>query len=252
MRRPAMPAVSKVSCAPASGCAGEDAHQPKWLGLPASSGVDWATRRRMLKMAAALPAIMGASSVSAQTSALGVGLTSGDFWGRPRSVWLHNSVTGEEVREIYWANGEVQMAGYRKICWLMRDFRLQQRIERMKAQQTAGRKVQIPADWNFAVTIDVTLLDILYATNGWLDAFGVGRPIRLNCGYRHKVTNDVTEGAAKNSEHMKAAAADITILGVNAMSVGRFGTWLKAGGVGFYPGRNFTHVDSGGLRYWRG
>ena len=28
--------------------------------------------------------------------------------------------------------------------------------------------------------------------------------------------------------------------------------WLRAGGVGFYPGKGFTHVDDGRLRRWKG
>jgi uncharacterized protein YcbK (DUF882 family) len=34
--------------------------------------------------------------------------------------------------------------------------------------------------------------------------------------------------------------------------VSRFGVWLQAGGVGWYQKKEFTHIDTGRLRAWKG
>ena len=60
------------------------------------------------------------------------------------------------------------------------------------------------------------------------------------------------EGAALNSMHCYAKAADITIPGVPVWHLGRVKQYLHAGGVGFYPSHNFVHIDTGTLRAWSG
>ena len=100
--------------------------------------------------------------------------------------------------------------------------------------------------------MNLVLLDILCGVQGWFRAYGVDKPLVINSGYRTKHTNDNTEGSAKNSMHLYGAAADIWMPGVPVDSIAKLGLYLKGGGVGFYPSRNFVHVDSGRLRTWRG
>lgn len=124
---------------------------------------------------------------------------------------------------------------------------MQSRIEGLRQ---LGRPV--PAGWYAAMGMSPVLLDILYAINGWLDFFGMARPLVLTSALRHPVTNAAIEGAAKDSRHQRGGAGDLIIPDVPADRVAAFGVWLRGGGVGFYPSKGFTHVDDGRLRVWRG
>lgn len=161
-------------------------------------------------------------------SAPGIGLCQ-SFWDYPRTLWLKRPASGEEGRFVYWMNGEYQRDGYRDVCYLLRD---------VKANQT--------------VAMDPVLLDILRGIQGWFEAAGIQRPIVLNSGYRSVRTNNATEGAARTSQHVAGKAADIWIPDVPADYLARLATYLQGGGVGFYPSKEFIHVDSGRLRSWRG
>jgi len=102
------------------------------------------------------------------------------------------------------------------------------------------------------VAVSVVLLDILYATNGWLDYHDIARPLAITSAFRHPITNSETEGASKDSRHLVGGAGDLLIPGVNPANVSAYGLWLRGGGVGWYPSKAFTHVDDGRLRAWRG
>lgn len=154
---------------------------------------------------------------------------SNQFWNQPRWVWLTRPATGEEVRTIYWADGQLVEEGYRRICWLLRD-------------RQAGK----------GMYMSIVLLDMLYATNSWLTWHGIQRPIETTSGARFQETNDKTEGAVRNSKHLEGRAHDGRIPGVSLESMMKFGLWLGGGGVGFYPGKNFCHWDDGRVRAWRG
>lgn len=177
------------------------------------------SRRRFLKAAGATVAAMAIP---------GTGLAS-DFWSQPRELWLYRPETRETVREVYWADGQLVLPGYYRICHLLRDIQINQ-----------------------AVQFDIVMLDIACGIGGWLRSFGIARPTIVYSGYRHPRTNAKTEGAARHSLHTLAQAIDAGIEGVSSDSVARFGVYLAGGGVGFYPGKRFTHLDRGRLRYWRG
>ncbi len=151
-----------------------------------------------------------------------------DFWSQPRVLWLYRPDTREVVKEVYWANGALVMPGYLRICQLLRDIHV-----------------------NRAVQFDIVTLDIVRGVYGWLQSFGINQPIIVNSGYRHPSTN-ANEGGVRNSLHTMARAIDIRIHGVSTESIARFGMYLSGGGVGFYPGKQFTHLDRGRIRYWRG
>lgn len=151
-----------------------------------------------------------------------------NFWDIPRELWLRRPSTGEELRAVYWADGKLVPEGYQAICTLMRD-----------------------THQNKTVQMDLVTLDIARGMYGWLKSFGIPRPLIINSGYRDPKTN-ASEGGVRNSLHTKAKALDLRIEGVSTESVTRYGLYLAGGGVGFYPGKEFTHVDSGQIRFWRG
>ena len=158
----------------------------------------------------------------------GLGLAQ-SFWENPRTLWLKRPTTGEEQRVVYWADGQYNIDGYRLACHMLRD---------VQANKT--------------VAMDPVLLDILRGIQGWFEINGLQKPLILNSGYRSPRTNAATEGASRNSQHLAGKAADIWIPDVPTDYLGKLAQYFQGGGVGFYRGKNFIHVDTGRLRVWTG
>jgi uncharacterized protein YcbK (DUF882 family) len=102
--------------------------------------------------------------------------------------------------------------------------------------------------------IDPELLDVLFELNGTL---ATAQPFHVISGYRSPQTNNMLHerggaksGVATHSLHMEGKAIDIRVPGVQLEHLRDAAKSLKAGGVGFYPGSNFVHVDTGRVRYW--
>lgn len=153
-------------------------------------------------------------------------------WPEPnqtRQIWLNRKDTGETVVARYFENGRIRMNDYHVCCKILRDVR-------------AG----------VVVNIDIELLDLIFAMQNWLVSWGIDKPIVVTSGYRTPRTNASLEGAARNSLHMQGRAMDLRMPGVPMEYVGRLASIFAVGGVGFYTGSNFTHIDTGNVRYWRG
>jgi uncharacterized protein YcbK (DUF882 family) len=151
-----------------------------------------------------------------------------DFWIRPRTIRCRH-ISGEWIESTYWSDGQLIEQAYAELSWFMRD-----------------RVV------NRAVGMNPVLLDVAYGITGWLTYFGVHSSLVLTSGHRDRVRNAQIEGAAKNSLHITGDAMDVRIPGISTLQLARFGRWLGAGGVGWYPSKDFTHLDRGRLRSWRG
>lgn len=76
--------------------------------------------------------------------------------------------------------------------------------------------------------------------------------INIVSGYRSPETNQQLEGAAKNSQHMRGMALDVSIPGLDHEKVAKDMATFVYGGVGMYPGQGFVHFDFGNLRRWVG
>ena len=192
------------------------------FGDSVSSELRRPSRRAFLLAAATTPQIFGNAAFASQ------GLTS-DFWNQPRWVWLRRHRTNEEIRTVYWANGQLIESEYERVCWFLRDRHI-----------------------NKAMYMSPVLLDVLYAQCGWARYVGIDRPMISTSGARFQQTNNRTEGAAKDSKHTTGEAHDGFFEGVQISVQSQFAQWIGGGGVGFYPNKHFIHTDVGKVRYWRG
>lgn len=104
--------------------------------------------------------------------------------------------------------------------------------------------------------IDARLLDVLFGLKRALQVRHPGADIRFDVisGYRSHGTNELLRAAggaqAKHSQHIEGKAIDIRVQGVNLRELRNTAWCLHAGGVGYYAGDNFIHVDTGRIRYW--
>jgi uncharacterized protein YcbK (DUF882 family) len=93
------------------------------------------------------------------------------------------------------------------------------------------------------------LLSDLTSASGQRDA-----EINIICGYRTPWSNEFlrthTSGVAKHSLHMQAEAIDIRLPGIKTSKLRDIALALGRGGVGYYAGSNFIHVDLGRVRRW--
>lgn len=197
-------------------------------------------RRRAFLKGAVVAGIAGWSSISAANPMLAKtgfllperyagAQDAAAFWAQPRTLNLHRQASGEHRVICYWRDGSLDMRGYREACHLLRD---------VKAGQ--------------AVAMDIRLLNLLRGQQGWLEqAYGFKEPFVVTSGYRSPGTNNATEGAAKDSLHQKAMAADGRYLGLPIKYQGELMVAFKAGGVGLYvSSKKFIHTDVGNVRTW--
>jgi uncharacterized protein YcbK (DUF882 family) len=147
---------------------------------------------------------------------------------RPRSLSFVNTHTDEKLSATYWADGALEPQALREIDHILRDFR------------TGDVK-----------PIEVELLDLLHDLRERVDS---SAPFHVISGYRSPATNAMLRaqsgGVARHSLHLDAKAADVRLPGVPLAELRRAALSLRRGGVGFYPGPEFVHVDTGRVRAW--
>ena len=148
----------------------------------------------------------------------------------PRQIVLHNTHTQESLTSEYWRDGQYSPASMASIEQLLRDHR------------------------NGAVHwIDPNLLDLLCAA---AERSGRDAEFEVISGYRSPASNAAmharSAGVAAHSLHMQGRAIDVRLVGCESARLRDAGLALGRGGVGFYAGLQFVHLDTGRVRSWAG
>lgn len=93
-------------------------------------------------------------------------------------------------------------------------------------------------DGSDTVLIDDKLVGLLENIRGKF-----GKPIHINSAYRTAKYN-AKIGGVSNSYHVKGMAADIVAQGVPSKRIAQYAETLDCGGIGWYEGKKFVHIDT--------
>lgn len=147
---------------------------------------------------------------------------------QPRTLALSNLHTREALETCYFDGSNYVERELNRLNHLCRDFRR-----------------------NEVHSMDKRLFDHITKIQRTL---GVEAEVQIISGYRSPATNEAlrgkSSGVAKKSYHMLGQAIDFRLDGVDLKRVRDAARDLQAGGVGYYPGSNFIHIDTGPVRYW--
>jgi uncharacterized protein YcbK (DUF882 family) len=146
--------------------------------------------------------------------------------GNHRRIRMRNARTGEALDTVYFVDGRYIPEAMTEISFFMRDWR-----------QNVVRQYH------------PTNVDIMATTLRMLDTT---EPYLVISGYRTPQTNRMLRGAARESYHMRAMAADVRLQSRDVSQITRAALACRAGGVGTYGRSNFVHMDCGPVRSWRG
>ncbi len=184
------------------------------------------TRRRLMQTALAGSAgLTLARLVSARGEAVS------ESPAPERVIELHNTHTNETVSVVYRRGTEYVDRAIASLRSVMRDHRNGE-----------------------AHDIDVALYDQLYdlARSAHCDP-----RFEIISGYRSPESNAAMaarpgSGVAKHSLHMEGRAIDIRMRGCTCANLRDLALTAARGGVGYYRGSDFVHIDTGRFRTWNG
>jgi uncharacterized protein YcbK (DUF882 family) len=105
---------------------------------------------------------------------------------------------------------------------------------------------------NQETAMDIRVLEFLNKVDKRL---GGNNEIHIISGYRSPLYNRLLRkeghgGVARHSLHQVGRAIDIQIPGTGLDRIRHVALNMRCGGVGFYPGAGFVHLDSGEFRTW--
>ena len=146
----------------------------------------------------------------------------------PRRLSFYSVHTDEALDTVYWEGGRYLPDALAAVDHHLRDFR------------TGDVR-----------PIDCRLLDLLHALNGVLENRA---PLHVISGYRCPATNAMlarrSRQVARNSYHVYGRAIDVRLPTRDLATLREAALDLAGGGVGYYPGDNFVHLDTGPVRCW--
>jgi len=183
------------------------------------------TRRAFLKTA------VTAAVATAAITATGSNTLAGALTAPPRivkSLKLFNTHTHETLEVVFCRDGVYDRVALAKLNFLLRDHRE-----------------------NESIVMDRGLFDQMWALQ---QRCGGDEVFEIISGYRSPATNNRlrknSSGVAKKSYHIKGQAIDIRLRGTKLSELHREALAMNAGGVGYYPGSDFIHLDTGKARNW--
>jgi uncharacterized protein YcbK (DUF882 family) len=181
------------------------------------------SRRIFLRRATAVSLALAAAVRPALAAVPGAGLQA------PRRLAFHHTHTGESISLVYAVGDTYVPEAVLALNHFLRD------------HYSGDVGVIAPA-----------LLDQLHRLRQTL---GGDQPYQVISGYRSPATNTALRqtrggGVAKHSLHMEGRAIDIRLPDVALADLRDAALSLRAGGVGYYPGERFVHVDNGPVRRW--
>ncbi len=148
--------------------------------------------------------------------------------GDTRTLSLYHTHTRESIEVTYRVNGQYDQTALNKLNWFLRDWRVDE-----------------------ATKMDPRLFDVVWET---YRESGSREPIQIVSAYRSPKTNAMlrarSKGVAEYSQHMLGKAMDMHYTDVPMSRVREIGMKLQRGGVGYYPGNGFVHLDVGSVRAW--
>jgi uncharacterized protein YcbK (DUF882 family) len=152
----------------------------------------------------------------------------GDASDDSRTLTIFHTHTQESATVTFRRAGSYVPDGLQQLNSLLRDWRVEQSTQ-----------------------MDPRLFDIMWEMHR---ATGSRSPIHIISAYRSPQTNQAlrsrSRAVSEQSQHMLGRAIDIRFPDVDAARVREAAMRLQHGGVGFYPGANFVHVDVGSVRSW--
>ena len=155
------------------------------------------------------------------------GSVSGNSGGERVLKFFHTH-TGDSLRVMYFSQGEYDPKALADIRAFLADWRDGQQHD-----------------------LDPHLMDVLWQIQ---QATGSDETWEVISAYRSPETNEMlrkkSSGVAKKSQHLVGNAIDVRLRGVDLKVLHDTAKDLKLGGVGYYAGSNFIHVDTGRVRYW--
>jgi uncharacterized protein YcbK (DUF882 family) len=147
-----------------------------------------------------------------------------------RRIALRNLHTDEHLEIVYFRDGAYVAEAFAALAGVLRDFRT--------GEQHA---------------IDPKLMDYLVDVAA---SAGVPPEFSVISGYRSPQTNgrlrERSRGVAKMSLHMQGRAIDVRLPRIGCTDLAACALDLARGGVGYYRGPDFVHLDTGSHRSWRG
>lgn len=175
-------------------------------------------RRRQLLSCAAGVGLLATAPLSHSVAAAGT-----------RSLSFYNTHTDETLTARYRVDGVLDAGAKADIDFILRDWRAEAVAE-----------------------IDPSLLDLLVDVQR---KTGVEGPLHIISGYRTQQTNAMLRksgggGVAKKSYHVLAQAIDVRLPGCSLKLLRKCALEAAGGGVGYYSGPDFVHIDTGPIRRW--
>ena len=158
---------------------------------------------------------------------LGVASLSGNTGGERMLKFFHTH-TGDSLQVVYFRQGDYDPGALADIRVFLADWR-------------DGKQHDF----------DPHLMDILWQIQ---QATGSTNTWEVISAYRSPQTNELlrskSSGVARKSQHLVGNAIDVRLRDLELEVLRDTAKNLKLGGVGYYAGSDFVHVDTGRVRYW--